>query len=112
MEAAEKEIAYGAALFAIVGIVALLFMSETPRDASVAEAAVALPNSLLRLQGTAANVTADKFQLCQSSVCVPVKKMGLAPAELVSPGCSVTVLGRVKEYRGNRYFEAEAIEVK
>lgn len=106
----EKRIVLAAALFAIAGIALLLFMSETPRNASVAEALVAEPNTLLIVGGMAANVTADKFSLCDK-VCVSVRSNGIPSASLLFNGRNAVVTGRVKEYRGNRYFDAEKVEV-
>jgi hypothetical protein len=111
MEIGEREVSAAAAIFAIVGIAALLFLSETPSAASIAEANVADPNSLLILGGTVENSTAGKFSLCERQVCISVKWEGLASGNLVYDGRQAKVLGRVKEYRGSRYFEAERIEV-
>lgn len=85
-------------------------MSETPRAASVAQALVAEPNSLLVISGAAANVTGGKFLLCDR-VCLSVRDNGIPSASLLFNGRDATVTGRVKEYRGNRYFEAEKIEL-
>ncbi|GEM_PF-974952 len=111
MEMDERKIVLAAAVFAVVGISLLFLLSETVRDASVAEALVAPANSYLRISGTAQNVTADKFYICQYKVCISVKKGELVSAQLVSVGSSITALGRVKEYKGSKYFEAERIEV-
>ena len=111
MEMDERKIALAAAVFAVAGIALLFFLSETPREASVAEALVAPANSYLSLSGIAQNVTADKFYLCQHELCISMKKGELVSAQLVAQGSEVSVLGRVKEYQGSRYFEAERIDV-
>ena len=111
MEIDEKKIALAAAVFAVTGIALFFFLSETPREASVAEALVAPANSYFSLSGVAQNVTADKFYLCQHELCISMKKGGLVSAQLVTEGSGLLVLGRVKEYKGSRYFEAERIEV-
>ena len=110
MEMDERKIAIAAAVFAVAGIALLFFLSETPREASVAEAIVAPANSYLSIAGVAQNITADKFYLCQRQLCISMKKGGLVSAQLVSEGDALKVLGRVKEYKGSRYFEAERIE--
>ena len=110
MRVDERRIVLAAAAFAIAGIALLLFMSETPRNASVAEALISEQNSLLVVSGMAANVTADKFSLCDK-VCISVRSNGIPSASLLFSGRNAVVTGRVKEYRGNRYFEAEKIEV-
>ena len=112
MEMDEKKVALAAAVFAVAGIALLLFLSETPREASVAEALVAPANSYLSISGVAQNVSADKFYVCQHELCISMKKGELVSAQLVSYGSSLRVLGRVKEYQGSKYFEAERIEVK
>jgi len=111
MEIDEKKIALAAAVFAVAGIALLFFLSETPRDASVAEALVAPANSYLGIKGIAQNITSDKFYICQHELCISMKKGTLVSAQLVAEGSDLHVLGRVKEYKGNRYFEAEKIEV-
>ena len=111
MEMREKHVALAAAVAAVAGIALLFFLSETPREASVAEALVAPANSYLWISGIAGNVTADKIYLCQYRLCIGMKKT-LVSAQLVEEGSGLHVLGRVKEYQGSRYFEAEKIEVK
>ena len=112
MEMDEGRIALAAAVFAVAGIALLFLLSETARDASVAEASVAPANSYLRISGTAQNVSAGKFYICQYKVCISVKKGELVSAQLVAEGSGITALGRVQEYKGSRYFEAERIDVK
>jgi len=112
MEMDEKKIALAAAVFAVAGIALLFFLSETPRESSVAEALVAPANSYLSIAGVAQNITADKFYLCERGLCISMKKGEIVSAQLVAEGSSLRVLGRVKEYKGSRYFEAERIEVK
>jgi hypothetical protein len=107
----EKNVVAAAALFAAAGIALLFFLSETPRKASVAEALVAEQNSLLEISGQAANVTSDKFLLCDR-LCISVRSNGIPSALLLSQGRHASVLGRVKEYMGNRYIEAEKIDVE
>lgn len=111
MRVDEQRIVLAAAAFAIAGTALLLLMSETPRNASVAEALVAEQNSLLILSGAAENVTADKFALCDK-LCISVRSKDIPSALLLSGGREAIVTGRVKEYRGNRYFEAEKVEAK
>ena len=98
-------------MFAVAGIALLFFLSETPREASVAEALVAPPNSYLGISGIAQNITADKFYICQHELCISMKKGEIVSAQLVADGSGLRVLGRVKEYKGSRYFEAEKIDV-
>ena len=112
MEMDEKKIALAAAVFAVAGIALLLFLSETPREASVAEALVAPANSYLSIDGIAENVTADKFYLCQHELCISMKKGDIVSAQLVAQGSGLRVTGRVNVYKGSRYFEAEKIEVE
>ena len=112
MEIDERKIALVAAVFAVAGIALLFFLSETPREATVAEALVAPANSYLSITGVAQNVTADKFYLCQQGLCISMKKGEIVSAQLVADGSELRVLGRVKEYKGSKYFEAERIEVK
>ena len=107
----EKKIALAAAVFAVAGIALLFFFSETPREATVAEALVAPANSYLSISGVARNVTADKFYLCQHELCISMKKGEIVSAQLVADGSGLRVLGRAKEYQGSRYFEAERIAV-
>ncbi|VVB99168.1 Uncharacterised protein [uncultured archaeon] len=107
----EKNVAVAASIFAIAGIALLLFMSETAQTASIARSLVSEPNTLLIVSGTAANVTAAKFSLCDK-VCVSIRADDIPTAALLSNGREVTVTGRMKEYQNNRYIEAEKIEVK
>ena len=111
MRVDERRIVLAAAAFAIAGIALLLFMSETPRSATVAETMIAEQNSLLVVSGMAANVTADRFSLCDK-VCLSVRSNGIPAASLLFNGRNAIVTGRVKEYRGNRYFEAEKIDLE
>lgn len=108
MRVDERKTAMAAAVLSAAGILLLFFMAETPTKASVAEAIVAAPNSLLEISGIAANVSSDKFQLCDR-VCITVKSMELPAARLLGEGNNAAVLGRVKEYMGRRYVEAEKI---
>jgi len=123
----ERKITFAATAFAIVGILLLLLMSETAENASVAQALVAPENTLVIVSGNVANVTAGKFMLCDTVhtraaseetgeprltwMCVSVKPGGLPSAVLLSNGRSAVVTGRVKEYKGNRYIEAEKIDL-
>ncbi|MCX6769856.1 MAG: hypothetical protein NT051_04225 [Candidatus Micrarchaeota archaeon] len=112
MEIDERGIAISATIFAVIGIALLLFLSETPAKATVAQALIAPQNSLLLLRGTVANVTADKFSLCEGALCISVKKKSSPSANLVRNGAEASILGRVKEYMGQRYFEAEQADVE
>ncbi len=107
----EKKVVVAASLFAAAGIALLFFLSETPKAMSVAQALVAEPNTLALVSGQAANVTGGKFSLCDR-LCISVLSSGIPSASLLSEGRIATVFGRIKEYRGNRYFEAERIDVK
>jgi DNA/RNA endonuclease YhcR with UshA esterase domain len=107
----EGKIAFSAAVCAALGIALLFAFSETAQSATAASALVSQENSLLLVSGTARNVTSDKFLLCDV-VCISIRKQGTVPGELVREGGEVKVLGRVHEYRGNRYLEAEKIEVE
>ena len=100
MEIDERKVAIAAAVAAMAGIALLLFMSETPKKASVAESLVAAPDSLLEITGTVANVSADKFQICDI-VCISVRNQGLPSAALLRNGGRAVVLGRANEYMGN-----------
>jgi hypothetical protein len=111
MEIDEGKVALAAAAFAVAGIAVLFLLSESVHDASVAEALVAPENSYLRLEGTAQNVSADRFYICQHKVCISTRKGELVSAQLVAEGSSITALGRVREYRGSKYFEAERIDI-
>ena len=106
----EQKAAIASAVAAAAGILLLFFLAETPRGASVAEALVANPGSLLEISGAAMNITDGKFQLCDR-VCISVRDSELPSARLLYQSCRATVLGRVQEYRGNRYFEAEKIGI-
>jgi len=106
----ERKITFAAAAFAIVGILLLLLLSETAERASVAQATVAPENTLVIVSGTVANATAGKFSLCDR-VCVSVKPGQLPSAVLLTNGRSAIVTGRVKAYKGNKYLEAERIEL-
>lgn len=112
MEIDEGKVALAAAVFAVAGIAVLFLLSEAVRDASVAEALVAPANSYLRIEGTAQNVSADKFYVCQYNVCISMKKGELVSAQLVADGSSISAVGRVREYKGSKYFEAERMEVR
>ncbi len=98
------------ALLALSGIALLFFMSETPSKSSVGSALTSQENALVELTGQAKNVTADKFLLCQA-ICISVRGNGLPSAALLKEGRWATVQGRVKEYQGNRYIEAESIGI-
>ena len=110
MEMDERKIIIASIAFAVIGIALLFFLSETPQKASVAAASVAQENSLFIIEGSAANITADKFLLCDF-VCISVRSNGLPSALLLSNGRNVTVQGRVKNYMGRQYVDAEKIEV-
>ena len=110
MQADAGKMTVAAAAFALIGIAMLLFMSETAQSMSVAQASVAQDNTLVTISGTAANVTGGKFALC-SKVCISVQDGTLPLAALLSNGRQVAVTGRVQEYMGRRYIEAESIEV-
>ena len=111
MQADAGKMTVAAAAFALIGIALLLFMSETAQSMSVAQASVAQENTLIVVGGTAANVTGGKFSLC-NSVCVSVQGGAMPSAALLSNGRQVLVTGRVQEYMGRRYIEAESIEVR
>lgn len=111
MEIDERKIIIASIAFAVIGIALLFFLSETPQKASVASASVAQANSLLIIDGSAANITSDKFLLCDV-VCISVRNNGLPEALLISKGRNVTVQGRAENYMGSQYIDAEKIEVK
>jgi len=111
MQIDENKTALAAALLAVAGIALLFLLSETAEKTSVAQALVAQPNSRLEIAGTAANVTAEKFQLCDR-VCISVRSQGLPSASLLSNGRMASVKGRLKEYKGSKYVVADTIEVK
>ena len=107
----EGKAAIAASVVAAAGILLLFFLAETPRKASVAEALVAPQNSLLEISGKATAIAPDKFQLCDQ-VCISVRSNELASARLLYETCPAVVTGRVDVYLGNRYFEAEKIEIE
>ena len=111
MKIDENRIIIASIVFAIVGIVLLFFLSETPQNASVASAIVSPQNSLLIVNGTVENITSDKFLLC-NNVCISVKTNGLPSALLLSKGRNASVKGRVNAYMGKTYMVAQEIEVK
>ena len=106
----EGKIVAAAALFSVVGIALLLFMAETPQQASVAQALLSGQNALVRIYGTAANVTSEKFLLCDP-LCISVRSNDLPSARLLADGRQASVVGRMKDYMGRKYVEAESIEV-
>jgi hypothetical protein len=108
MEIGEKQMAVVFSFVAVMGIALLFLLSETPKKSSVAEALLAEPNTLVEVAGAAANVTPEKFMLCER-LCVSIKTRAIPSAALLFEGRSAIVLGRVKEYQGNRYLEAEKI---
>jgi DNA/RNA endonuclease YhcR with UshA esterase domain len=108
MQIDEGKTALASALLAAAGIALLFLLSETPRPCSVAQAAVALPSTLVQVKGTAANVTPEKFLLCDR-VCISVRGEGIPAASLLREGQPASVLGRVREYRGGKYIVAEKI---
>ncbi len=105
----EGRIAFAAAVCAAIGIALLFAFSETAQNATVASALVSEENSFLLVSGTAANVSQDRFLLCEG-VCISVRKNNLPSSQLVHEGGYARVLGRVHEYRGNRYFQAQEID--
>ncbi len=107
----ENRVALAAAICAVAGIALLLFLSETPQKYSVARALAASPNTLVEITGRAKNVTDGKFALCEL-LCISVKSNSLPSGKLAADGKWMTVLGRVKEYQGNRYLDAEKIEIR
>ena len=111
MEIGEKLSAVVFSFVAVIGIALLFFLSETPNKSSVAEALLAQPNTLVEVTGVAANITLEKFMLCER-LCVSVKAKGIPSAALLFEGRETIVLGRVKEYQGNRYLEAEKITLR
>lgn len=111
MEIDERKAAVVFSFVAVAGIALLFFLSETPYRSSVAEALLAEPNALVEVTGTAANVTPGKFMICER-LCVSVKTKGIPSAALLYEGREAVVLGRVKEYQGNRYLEAEKVTLR
>jgi len=106
----ERKIAIAATCVAAVGILLILFLAETPKKASVAEAVVAPQNSFLEISGTAADVSSDRFQLCDR-VCISVRSNDLPSSRLLYELCPATVAGRVQSFKGSKYFEAERIRI-
>lgn len=127
MRLEEGNVTIAAAAFAIVGTLALFLLSESPQSASVAQAIVAQSNTLVKVDGEAANVTSEKFLLCQqveaglgnsgagaekaqrTRICISVRGKDLPASALLYEGKMVIVTGRVKEYKWNKYIEAEEI---
>ena len=109
MELDEHGMAIAAAFVALIGIAMLFLLSETPKSASIADALLAPEKTLLEVRGNAANSTTEKFLLCESYLCISVRKNSVPSAELVADGRRASVLGRVKEYKGSRYIEAERV---
>lgn len=106
----KQKVALVFASAAVAGILLIFLFSETPRKASVAESLAAAPNSLLEVFGSAENISKGKFQLCDK-VCISIKAEDLPSARLLYPSCKASVIGRVKEYKGRKYIEAERIEL-
>ena len=111
MQVDEKKIIIASSVFAIVGILILLFISNAAVKMSVSQATVAQENTLVILEGTVANATDVKFSLCDIA-CISVKGKDLPSLLLLTDGRNAVVEGRVKTYMGRRYVEAENIEVK
>ncbi|MCX8197885.1 MAG: hypothetical protein N3F07_01680 [Candidatus Micrarchaeota archaeon] len=111
MWADERRIAAASALVALVGIALLFALSESPEKTSVAGAMVSEENSLVEIEGAAENLTSGKFMLCDR-VCISVRHQNIPSARLLSQGRQVSVVGRVKEYMGRRYLEAEKLAVR
>jgi len=108
MEIDEKKTAVLATLLSLFGIALLLLLAETPKKASVAEALVANENTLVDIEGLAANISGEKFSLCDR-LCIAVRAPGLPSVKLLSEGKKVAVRGRVNEYMGRRYLVAEKL---
>jgi hypothetical protein len=99
-----------AAAVAVAGTLLLLLFSGTPQKAGVAQALLSEPGAYVELSGSASNVTSGKFLVCEGKLCISVRA-GKAPlSRLVYEGRWITATGRVQEYMGNRYIEAEKIE--
>jgi len=111
MQLDEKKVVVAACLVAVLGIALLFLMNETPRRMNIAQALVSQENTLAEVAGTAENLTEGKFSLCDQ-LCISVRFSGIPSAYLLSDGRVAVVLGRIKEYRGNRYLEAERIDAK
>lgn len=109
-KAGYRKIALAAALFAVAGIALLAYFSETPAKVSIGQALASDENALVQMQGKARNITSDKFLLCER-LCISVRKERLPSAQLLADGREATVLGRVKEYQGSRYVEAQSIDI-
>lgn len=110
MEIDERKVVLGASVFAVAGIALLFLMGETPQQLSVAQALLAQESTLARVSGTAANVSAGKFSLCER-LCITVHDAKIPTAPLLSDGRQATVLGRIMQYQGSAYIEAEGLEV-
>ncbi|MEM4634064.1 MAG: hypothetical protein QW275_02825 [Candidatus Anstonellaceae archaeon] len=105
----ENKVALVSAIVAAFGIGLLFLLSETPIRCSIAQASLLLPNTLVEIGGSTANITSGKFSLCSQGVCVSVRHQNLPAADLLEEGGFAVVLGRVKEYRGRKYIQAEKI---
>lgn len=110
MRVDERKIVIASVCFAVIGICILFFLSETPQKVTVAQAIISDENTLVVLEGTATNITAKKFLICDS-LCISVQKNDLPASYLIKEGDYVVIRGRVKEYYKNKYIEAEKIEV-
>lgn len=108
MEIDERKAAVVFSFVAVTGIAFLFLLSETAKESSVAEALVAAPNSLLKISGRAENVTSEKFMLCDT-MCISVRTGESPSAALLYNGRAATAIGRLKDYRGSVYIEAEVI---
>ncbi len=111
MDIDEGKTAFAAACIAAAGILILFLLSETPTSSSVAQALVANENELLKINGIAVNITGEKFLLCDR-LCISIRSNQLPTSFLLEEERQATVTGRVKEYWGRRYIEAEKIDVK
>ncbi|MCX8196768.1 MAG: hypothetical protein N3G80_00405 [Candidatus Micrarchaeota archaeon] len=105
----EQRIVALAAFFAIAGTF-LLFL-EIPTVTTVGRALIEAENTLVRLEGYAANVTQQKFLLCQKTLCITVQARGSVAGKLVGEGQNVVVVGKIKNYRGAKYVEAQKIQL-
>jgi hypothetical protein len=110
-KAGNRKIIAAAAIFAAIGIALLFFLSETPSKLSVGQALVTDENTAVILEGKAKNITDGKFLLCER-LCISVRSEGVATAALLADGRQAVVQGRMKEYRGSRFVEAQAIDIE
>ncbi|MEM4554559.1 MAG: hypothetical protein QXT25_01785 [Candidatus Anstonellaceae archaeon] len=108
----ETKMVLAASLVALCGIAVLFLFVEHPYEVSVAQALLEQENRLVKLQGSADNLTSNGFNICSSEgLCIKVNAKEDPILFLVRKGSQVEVVGRIKAYQKTRYVEAEKIKI-